>query len=380
MSVDAVLLNDWQGVARASDRAEGSVLAASLLGEELALWRAGGRVMAWRDRCAHRGTRLSLGTVTEGGELACAYHGWRYGEDGACVHIPAQPTVAPPAKARAKVFRAREAYGFIWVSLGEPARDVPPFPEWDDPTFRKVIAGPYEFHGNPYRTIENFTDVPHFPFVHPMLNADPDRPNVFEDFDPELPPSYREARHVFLANIAPQLQLSVLDQVEQPRLVALDTMNYWIEGSRDALVEVLGRIDILVINDEEARQLADEYNLVRAAETILAMGPSVIVIKRGEHGATAFLGDEVFTIPGYPLRELADPAGAGDSFAGGFMGHLVRSGEHGPEGLRRAIVAGSVMASFCVEEFSLGGIRDLDEDRIATRYRAFQALTRFGDL
>jgi len=183
MIEDAVLLNDWQVVARASDLAEGSVLAASLLGEELALWRTGGRVMAWRDRCAHRGTRLSLGTVTEGGELACPYHGWRYGEDGACVHIPAQPTVAPPAKARAKVFRAREAYGFIWVSLGEPARDVPPFPEWDDPGFRKVIAGPYEFHGSPYRTIENFTDVPHFPFVHPMLNADPDRPNVFEDFD-----------------------------------------------------------------------------------------------------------------------------------------------------------------------------------------------------
>jgi len=203
--------------------------------------------------------------------------------------------------------------------------------------------------------------------------------NVFEEFEPELPPSYREAPTVFLANIAPELQLSVLDQVDQPRLVALDTMNYWIEGARDALVEVLGRVDILVINDEEARQLADEYNLVRAAESILSMGPSAIVIKRGEHGATAFLGDEVFTVPGYPLRELADPTGAGDTFAGGFMGHLARSGEHGPEGLRRAIVAGSVMASFCVEQFSLGGIRNLDESRIADRYRAFQALTRFGD-
>ena len=203
--------------------------------------------------------------------------------------------------------------------------------------------------------------------------------NVFEEFDPVLPPSYRATPHVFLANIAPELQLSVLNQVDAPRLVALDTMNYWIEGSRDALGEVLKRVDILVINDEEARQLADDYNLVKAAESILTMGPTAIIIKRGEHGATAFLGDDVFTVPGYPLRDLADPTGAGDTFAGGFMGHLARSGEHGPDGLRRAIVAGSVMASFCVEGFSLDGIRKLDQDRIADRYRAFQALTRFGD-
>ncbi|NKB89753.1 MAG: sugar kinase [Acidobacteria bacterium] len=204
--------------------------------------------------------------------------------------------------------------------------------------------------------------------------------NVFEEFDPELPPAYRTTPHVFLANIAPGLQLSVLEQVESPRLVALDTMNYWIEGDRDALAEVLKRVDILVINDEEARQLADEYNLVKAAEAVLSMGPTAVVIKRGEHGATAFLGDEIFNVPGFPLRDLADPTGAGDTFAGGFMGHLARHGDHGPEGLRRAIVAGSVMASFCVEAFSLDGITNLDEDQIAARYRAFQALTRFGDL
>ena len=180
---DSVLLNDWNAVARASDLAEGKVMGARLFGEDLALWRVDGRVMAWRDRCVHRGTRLSLGSVTEGGELACAYHGWRYGTDGACVHVPAQPNVAPPARARATVFRAQEAYGFIWVSMGEPDRDVPPFPEWEDDGFRKVIAGPYEFHGNPYRTIENFIDVPHFPFIHPMINGDPDRPDAFEDYD-----------------------------------------------------------------------------------------------------------------------------------------------------------------------------------------------------
>lgn len=204
--------------------------------------------------------------------------------------------------------------------------------------------------------------------------------NVFEGFDPELPATYREAPYVFLANIAPGLQMSVLEQMESPRLVALDTMNYWIEGSNATLKEAIGRVDVLVINDEEARELAGEYNLVTAAARIRDLGPSAVVIKRGEHGALAFLGDETFHVPGFPLEDLADPTGAGDTFAGGFMGYLARTGEHGPEALRRAIVAGSVMASFCVEQFSLDGIRSLDEDRIARRYRAFQMLTRFGEM
>jgi sugar/nucleoside kinase (ribokinase family) len=204
--------------------------------------------------------------------------------------------------------------------------------------------------------------------------------NVFEEFSPRLPATYRGAPYVFLANIAPELQLDVLDQIESPRLVAMDTMNFWIEGSLEALKRTLSRVDILVINDEEARELAGEYNLVHAAAAIGAMGPRAVVIKRGEHGATAFLGDEIFTVPGFPLTELADPTGAGDTFAGGFMGYLARSGDHGPDALRRAIVAGSVMASFCVERFSLDGIRGLEEEQIAARYRAFQLLTRFGDL
>ncbi len=204
--------------------------------------------------------------------------------------------------------------------------------------------------------------------------------NVFESFDPELPVAYRGAPYVFLANIAPQLQLSVLQQVESPRLVAMDTMNFWIEGALDALKETLRHVDVLVINDEEACELAGVYNLVQAATRIRGMGPAAIIIKRGEHGATAFLGDDVFTVPGYPLESVADPTGAGDTFAGGFMGHLARSGDHGPEGMRRAIVAGSVLASFCVEDFSLAGVAHLDQEAIAARYRSFQLLTRFGDL
>jgi len=204
--------------------------------------------------------------------------------------------------------------------------------------------------------------------------------NVFEQFDPQLPDAYRRTPFVFLANIDPELQMSVLEQVQGPELVACDTMNYWIEGKPDELRRLLERVDVLVINDDEARELAGGYNLVKAAEAIREMGPSALVIKRGEHGALAFLGDEIFTAPGYPLEELADPTGAGDTFAGGFLGYLAKHGEHGPGALRRAIVTGSVMASFCVEEFSLDGIRDLDEEQIARRYRAFQLLTDFGDL
>jgi len=180
---DAVILNDWYVVGRSSDLAEGGILASRLFDEELILWRRDGVVIAWRDRCAHRGTRLSLGQITDDGRLACPYHGWRYDTGGICTHMPAQPNTQPPAKARTVTYQVTEAYEFIWVSLGEPARELPPFPEYDNAKFRKLITGPYEFHGNPYRTIENFIDVPHFPFVHPGLNGDPDRPDEFVDFD-----------------------------------------------------------------------------------------------------------------------------------------------------------------------------------------------------
>ena len=204
--------------------------------------------------------------------------------------------------------------------------------------------------------------------------------NVFDGFRPQLPDSYSDSPYVFLANIDPELQFDVLQQVKSPRLVACDTMNYWIEGKPEALRETLGKVDVLLINDEEARELSGEYNLVDAADRIGELGPAAVVIKRGEHGALAFIGNEFFTVPAFPLRQLADPTGAGDSFAGGFMGYLAKTGDHGPDGLRRAIVFGSVMASFCVEQFSLDALRELNESQIAQRYRSFQSLTRFGDL
>ncbi len=204
--------------------------------------------------------------------------------------------------------------------------------------------------------------------------------NVFESFQPKLPQEYLESPYVFLANIDPELQMAVLEQVESPRLVACDTMNFWIDGKLEALHRLLRKVDILVVNDEEARQLSQRYNLVEAASEIMGMGPTAVVIKRGEYGVLAFSGDERFFAPAYPLDKLADPTGAGDTFAGGFMGYLASCGESGPAPLRRAVVAGSVMASFCVEEFSLAGIRNLDQEAIAQRYRAFQLLTEFGDL
>ncbi|HLT28880.1 MAG TPA: PfkB family carbohydrate kinase [Myxococcaceae bacterium] len=204
--------------------------------------------------------------------------------------------------------------------------------------------------------------------------------NVFQHFSPELPEAYRSAKHVFLGNIHPELQGRVLDQIQGPRLVAMDTMNFWITGERAQLEKTLARVDLLSINDGEARQLAGEHNMVKAARAILKMGPKRIIIKRGEYGALLFDGDHVFSCPAYPLEDVFDPTGAGDTFAGGLMGSLALAPEINIEALRRAMVTGSVMASFAVERFSLDRLRELDRTDITRRYAAFQELTRFDSL
>lgn len=199
--------------------------------------------------------------------------------------------------------------------------------------------------------------------------------NVFADFQPVLPIGYRDSRYVFLANIDPQLQQSVLDQLSAPGLVGCDTMNHWITSSRPEVERLLGRVDILTINDEEARLLSGERNIVKAARRILEMGPKSVLIKRGEYGVIRFAPDSVFAVPAFPLEEVFDPTGAGDTFAGGFMGEIARSGDTSETGLRRAIVYGSVLASFCVEDFSLARLRTLTTDEIERRYRQFVSLT-----
>lgn len=204
--------------------------------------------------------------------------------------------------------------------------------------------------------------------------------NVFETFHPQLPESYRKAEYVFLANIDPELQLEVLNQVERPKLIACDTMNFWIEGKREALVRTLGHVDILVINEAEVRQLADEANLVKASRAVLAMGPKTLVVKRGEYGVLVFTEHSIFSAPAYPLEEVFDPTGAGDTFAGGFMGYLAATNNLSDETIRKATVFGSVMASFTVEDFSLNRLRKLSWPEVEERFRRFQALTAFEGL
>ncbi len=200
---------------------------------------------------------------------------------------------------------------------------------------------------------------------------------VFERFDPVLPASYREAEFVFLANIHPTLQRSVIDQARAPRFSAMDTMNFWIEGERAELEKTLSRVTGLVINDEEAKLLTGESNLVLAADAIHALGPTTVIVKRGEHGALLFDEAGVFAAPAFPLREVQDPTGAGDSFAGGFMGALAEGGSLDVDAMRRAVIYGSVLASFCVERFSLDRFRTLTRAEIDTRFAEFRRLTAF---
>ncbi|MBI2526927.1 MAG: sugar kinase [Candidatus Rokubacteria bacterium] len=201
--------------------------------------------------------------------------------------------------------------------------------------------------------------------------------NVLAEFTPVLSPVMRKAPFLFLANIDPELQLDVLRQMQQPRLVALDTMNFWIEGKREALCRVLSRVDVLLINDAEARMLAREPNLIKAARAIVDLGPRVIVIKRGEYGALMVAEGRFFFAPAYPLESVFDPTGAGDTFAGGFMGYLAQRGLTDGTSLRRAMVHGAVMASFTVEDFSLERLKRLDAAEIEGRYRVFQEMVHF---
>jgi sugar/nucleoside kinase (ribokinase family) len=203
------------------------------------------------------------------------------------------------------------------------------------------------------------------------------RLGVFADFHPVLPEPFRDAEWVFLGNIDPELQLDVLDQMRAPRLVACDTMNFWIEGRNDALLRLLGRVDLLMVNDSEARELSGEYNLLRAARWIQARGPSMVVVKKGEHGAMLFADDFVFFAPGYPLEEVFDPTGAGDAFAGGFLGYLARAGTVDADHLRRAVVYGSAMGSFAVERFGIQRFLALDGAEIRQRVKQFRDITAF---
>ena len=205
------------------------------------------------------------------------------------------------------------------------------------------------------------------------------RLGVFSHFSPKIPPQFRSAPFVFLANIDPRLQLDVLRQVDKPKLVACDTMNFWIESRRPDIVELIKHVDLITLNDGEARQLTDCFNLVKAARWIMERGPSMVIIKKGEHGAFLFKEKSVFFAPAYPLEEVFDPTGAGDSFAGGFMGYLARTGDLSDANLRRAVVYGSAMGSFAVEKFSVERLLEIEMSDIVARVAEFRRLVAFEE-
>ncbi len=203
--------------------------------------------------------------------------------------------------------------------------------------------------------------------------------NVFEKFDPKIPPAYRRTSYVCLGNIDPVLQRRVLEQIERPRLVVGDTMNFWITGKNRELKETLKLLDVLILNDAEARQLTDEPNLIKAARSITRMGPRIVIIKKGEHGALMVTDQTVFFAPPYPLEIINDPTGAGDAFAGGFIGYLSKMDDVSDECLKRAVIYGSTMASFCVERFSLERFNDLTTIEVHDRFREFKELSKFEE-
>ncbi len=204
--------------------------------------------------------------------------------------------------------------------------------------------------------------------------------NVFADFNPVIPDSFKKSTFLCLGNINPELQRKVLEQVDKPRLVVADTMNFWIEGKYDALLEVLKRIDVLIINDSEAREISREANLIKSARKIQEMGPKTVIIKKGEHGALLFYEDKLFIAPAYPLESIYDPTGAGDSFAGGFMGYLAKTEDLSYENMKRAVIYGSTIASFTVESFSIDRIRDLSTLEIKDRFNEFKHLSDFSSI
>jgi len=201
--------------------------------------------------------------------------------------------------------------------------------------------------------------------------------NVLADFDPKLPGSYLDSEFVMLGNLQPTVQMNVIKQLKRPKLIVMDTMNFWMESAMPELEEVLKKIDVLLINDAEARQLSGQYSIVKASKTILGMGPKFLIVKKGEHGALLFHGDKVFFAPALPLEEVFDPTGAGDTFAGGFIGHLARTKDISFENMKTAIIVGSAMASFCVEKFGPTRLKEISKEDIDKRLHQFRELVNF---
>jgi sugar/nucleoside kinase (ribokinase family) len=202
--------------------------------------------------------------------------------------------------------------------------------------------------------------------------------NVLERFNPQVPDSYQDCEYLMLGNLMPKLQMQILDQMKtRPKFIIMDTMNFWMDIAMDELKQVIARVDLLMVNDSEARQLSDEYSLVKAAHKIMAMGPKFLIIKKGEHGALLFYGNQIFSAPALPLAEVFDPTGAGDTFAGGFIGHIASTKDTSFENMKKAIIIGSAMASFCVEKFGPEQLTSIKAEDINARLEVFKHLAAF---
>ncbi len=202
--------------------------------------------------------------------------------------------------------------------------------------------------------------------------------NVLADFDPKVPDSYQGAEFLMLGNLQPKIQLNVIQELKKrPKLIVMDTMNFWMESAMSELKIVMKYVDMLMVNDAEARQLTGQFSLVKAARSIMEMGPKYLIIKKGEHGALLFHGDDVFFAPALPLEEVFDPTGAGDTFAGGFMGHMAKTGDISFENMKRGIIVGSAMASFCVEKFGPTRLKEINKEDIEFRIQQFKDLVSF---
>ena len=202
--------------------------------------------------------------------------------------------------------------------------------------------------------------------------------NVFAGFDPKIPKDYQNSSYIFLANIDPAIQMKVLNQIKKPKLIACDTMNYWIENKRTELLKLFKKIDILIINEAESRELTNQNNLIKAAKDLLKLGPKIIVIKKGEHGVLVFTENSIFTTPAYLMESISDPTGAGDTFAGGFIGYLAQSKKLNQESLRKAAIYGTIMATFAVEDFSLRKLGKISKVDIDERIKKFKQITSFN--
>lgn len=268
--------------------------------------------------------------------------------------------------------------GSYWTSVGVVGVVGTDYPEEG---FRLLKTRSVNVDGIARSTEKTFAWTGEYTFDLNSAITRETRLNCLTSFKPQVSAFYNRPETLFLANIDPDIQEGILNSMEQrPMLVALDTMNYWIESKRESLLRVLRRIDLLTINDAEARMLTGEYNLVLAARAIRAMGPSVVVLKKGEHGALVFFEGGVFASPAFPLEVIKDPTGAGDSFAGGLLGFLTSQGRLNPESLKQASVVGSVMASFCVSDFGVEGTKNLDRGAIFSRIRDFGSLTGFKEI